>query len=167
MVATQFLVRNRHCNVWYGRIVIPSKLREHFNGKRELRKSLGTSDRNRAKRLALEFWIECQNGFDRVNDTPAVFVGTGVSTVLRKLHKGKTDARRPLAGHAKQFAHENDYNACRRMGRTVYKTFVRRARRQASFSVARLNSRLLNQPRRNTRNHPFLVGWKNIHWPAI
>jgi len=69
MAATQFLIRNRHCNVWYGRIVIPLKLREHFNGKRELRKSLGTSDRNRAKRLALQFWIECQHGFDRLDDT--------------------------------------------------------------------------------------------------
>lgn len=70
MAATQFLIRNRHCNVWYGRIVIPQKLREHFNGKRELRKSLGTSDRKLAKRLALEFWIACQNGFDRLDDTP-------------------------------------------------------------------------------------------------
>ena len=69
MAATQFLVRNRHCNVWYGRIVIPLKLRDHFNGKRELRKSLGTSDRKSAKRLALEFWIECQNGFDQLDDT--------------------------------------------------------------------------------------------------
>ena len=68
MAATQFLIRNRHCNVWYGRIVIPLKLREHFNGKRELRKSLGTSDRTTAKRLALEFWIECQHGFDRLDD---------------------------------------------------------------------------------------------------
>lgn len=69
MAATQFLIRNRHCNVWYGRIVIPLKLREHFNGKRELRKSLGTSDRQAAKRLAMEFWIECQHGFDRLDDT--------------------------------------------------------------------------------------------------
>ena len=69
MAATQFLIRNRHCNVWYGRIVIPLKLREHFNGKRELRKSLGTSDRKAAKRLALEFWIECQHGFDQIDDT--------------------------------------------------------------------------------------------------
>ena len=45
MAATQFLIRNRHCNVWYGRIVIPLKLRKHFNGKRELRESLRTSDR--------------------------------------------------------------------------------------------------------------------------
>jgi hypothetical protein len=69
MAATQFLIRNRHCNVWYGRIVIPLKLRQHFNGKRELRKSLRTSDRTKAKRLALQFWIECQYGFDRLDDT--------------------------------------------------------------------------------------------------
>lgn len=69
MATNQFLVRNRHCNIWYGRIVIPLKLREHFNGKRELRKSLGTPERKAAKRLALEFWIECQNGFDQLDDT--------------------------------------------------------------------------------------------------
>jgi hypothetical protein len=60
MAATQFLVRNRHGNVWHGRIVVPLKLREHFNGKRELRKSLGTSDRAEAKRRALVFWLKCQ-----------------------------------------------------------------------------------------------------------
>jgi len=69
MAATQFLIRNRHCNVWYGRIVIPLRVRQHFNGKRELRKSLRTSDRTKAKRLALQFWIECQHGFDRLDDT--------------------------------------------------------------------------------------------------
>jgi len=80
MAATQFLVRNRHCNVWYGRIVIPLYLREHFNGKRELRKSLGTPDRTVAKRLALEFWLKCQHGFDELKesaDRKAKFDDTG------------------------------------------------------------------------------------------
>jgi hypothetical protein len=69
MATTQFLIRNRHCNVWYGRIIVPLKLRKHFNGKRERRKSLRTSDQTEAKRLALQFWIECQYGFDRLHDT--------------------------------------------------------------------------------------------------
>ena len=69
MAATQFLIRNRHCNVWYGRIIVPLKLRKHFNGKRELRKSLRTSDRTKAKRLALQFWLECQHGLDQLDDT--------------------------------------------------------------------------------------------------
>ncbi len=68
MAISQFLVRNRHCTVWYGRIVIPLKLREHFNGKREIRKTLGTSDRKAAKRLALQFWVNCQDGFDRLEE---------------------------------------------------------------------------------------------------
>ena len=114
MATTQFLVRNRHCNVWCGRIVIPLRIREHFNGKRELRKSLGTSDRKSAKRLALQFWIECQHGFDRLDDTPessftstAQFVSwmtedlTGKEKLLRmpphkkidKLLKGQADKR--------------------------------------------------------------------------
>ena len=68
MATSQFLIRNRHDNVWYGRIVVPLKLRACFNGKRELRKSLGTADKVQAKRQALEFWVECQNGFDRLKD---------------------------------------------------------------------------------------------------
>jgi len=66
MAQGQFLIRNRHCNQWYGRVIIPQTLREHFHGKREFRRSLKTSDKTTAKRRALEFWVECQNGFERI-----------------------------------------------------------------------------------------------------
>jgi len=97
MAATQFLVRNRHCNVWYGRIVIPLKIREHFNGKREIRKSLGTSDQNRAKRLALKFWIKCQDGFDLLKDNNALEASFGnTAQFLAWLPKELTGKETPL-----------------------------------------------------------------------
>jgi hypothetical protein len=59
MATSQFLVRNRHDNIWYGQIIVRLTLRACFNSKRELRKSLGTADKVQAKRQALEFWAEC------------------------------------------------------------------------------------------------------------
>ena len=67
MASQQFLIRNRHQNQWYGRVIIPVSLREHFNGKRELRKSLGTSSKRKAKCLSLSFWLQCQTGFARLS----------------------------------------------------------------------------------------------------
>lgn len=66
MAQGQFLIRNRHCNQWHGRVIIPKTLREHFNGKREFRRSLKTSDKTTVKRRALEFWVEWKNGFERI-----------------------------------------------------------------------------------------------------
>lgn len=66
MALSQFLVRNRHQNIWYGRVIVPSDLRSLFNGKRELRRSLGTTDKTEAKRQATAFWLECQKGFERL-----------------------------------------------------------------------------------------------------
>ncbi len=67
MATSQFLVRNRHHNIWYGRVIVPLDLRPQFNGKRELRKSLGTTDKIVAKRQATAFWLECQHGFDQLS----------------------------------------------------------------------------------------------------
>ena len=69
MASSQFLIRSRHQTVWYSRVVIPTSLRKHFNGKRELRKSLGTSDKVLAKRQSLAFWLECQRRFDYLNNS--------------------------------------------------------------------------------------------------
>ncbi len=44
-----------------------------------------------------------------VTDTPAVLVRAGMAAVLGELHQGKINGRRPLARHAKQFAHGRDY----------------------------------------------------------
>ena len=63
---SQYLIRNRHSNQWYGRVVIPTLLRGQFNGKREVRRSLQTANKTIAKRRALEFWLECQNHFERI-----------------------------------------------------------------------------------------------------
>lgn len=63
---SQYLIRNRHSNQWYGRVVIPTLLRDQFNGKREVRRSLQTSNKTIAKRRALEFWLKCQNQFERI-----------------------------------------------------------------------------------------------------
>lgn len=68
MASSQFLIRSRHQTVWYSRVIIPVPLRERFNGKHELRKSLGTSDKAVAKRQSLVFWLQCQEGFDRLNN---------------------------------------------------------------------------------------------------
>lgn len=79
MALSQFLVRNRHQNIWYGRVVVPLELRAQFNGKRELRKSLGTTDKRIAKRQATAFWLECQLGFERLSGEavePPVFETT-------------------------------------------------------------------------------------------
>ena len=64
MAQGHFLVRNRHHNTWYGRVVIPQMLRAFFNGRRELRHSLKTTDKQLAKRLSRLFWVQCQQGFD-------------------------------------------------------------------------------------------------------
>lgn len=65
-----FLVRNRHQNAWYGRVIIPLKLRPLFGERRELRLSLGTPDKQRAKRLSRLFWVQCQSGFEKLEDGP-------------------------------------------------------------------------------------------------
>ena len=64
MAISQFLVRNRHQNIWYGRIIIPTELRRLFYGRRELRRSLKTLDKSVAKRQATALWLNCQHGFD-------------------------------------------------------------------------------------------------------
>ena len=66
MAKSQFLIRNRHNNVWYGRVIIPGALRAHFNGKCEIRRSLKTADKRAAKKRALEFWVYCQTEFVRL-----------------------------------------------------------------------------------------------------
>ncbi len=71
MAKGQFLVRNRHNNSWYGRVVIPASLRAHFNGKREIRRSLKTTDKTLAKQLSLEFWLTCQRQFDQIKQNKA------------------------------------------------------------------------------------------------
>lgn len=63
---SQYLIRNRHSNQWYGRVVIPTLLRDQFNGKREVRRSLQTSNKTIAKRRALAFWLQCQERFERI-----------------------------------------------------------------------------------------------------
>ncbi|MEH6575649.1 MAG: DUF6538 domain-containing protein [Amphritea sp.] len=67
-----FLVRNRHQTTWYGRVVIPSSLRPYFNGRRELRRSLSTADKQYAKRLSRCFWLQCQAGFERLKQQPSL-----------------------------------------------------------------------------------------------
>ncbi|MCP5347357.1 MAG: site-specific integrase [Gammaproteobacteria bacterium] len=62
-----FLVRNRHQLNWYARVIVPLSVRHHFAGKRELRVSLKTTDKTRAKRLSRLFWVQCQQGFDRLS----------------------------------------------------------------------------------------------------
>lgn len=63
-------MRNRHSNIWYGRITIPIHLRIHFAGKREIRLSLATADIKEAKKHALQLWLRCQFGFDLLQDDP-------------------------------------------------------------------------------------------------
>ena len=64
MATAQFLVRNRHQNIWYGPVVIPHSIRPLFQGQREIRQSLATADRKLAKKRALQFWVNCQQGID-------------------------------------------------------------------------------------------------------
>jgi len=64
-----FLVRNRHAHHWYGRVIIPTHLRHHFAGKRELRLSLNTANKSLAKRHSRHFWLHCQQGFDLLATT--------------------------------------------------------------------------------------------------
>ncbi|MBL4711635.1 MAG: hypothetical protein JKX75_03905 [Gammaproteobacteria bacterium] len=66
MAQGHFLVRNRHQNTWYGRVVVPLALRPLFNHRRELRHSLHTPDKQRAKRLSRLFWVQCQSGFEQL-----------------------------------------------------------------------------------------------------
>jgi len=72
MAQSQFLIRNRHNNTWYGRVIIPQSLRLYFSGKRELRHSLDTSNKNHAKRRSLQFWVQCQAGFERLQHQSAL-----------------------------------------------------------------------------------------------
>lgn len=72
MAQCQFLVQNRHQNTWYGRVIAPQSLHFYFSGKRELRRSLSTTDKTSAKRLALDFWVQCQAGFDHLYHSPVM-----------------------------------------------------------------------------------------------
>jgi len=49
-------------------VVIPILLRPLFDGKREVRRSLQTSNKTIAKRRALAFWLQCQTNFERVQE---------------------------------------------------------------------------------------------------
>ncbi len=55
MATNQFLARNRHQNQWCGRVIIPQRLRYCFSGRRELRRSLKTSDKTRANSFPRNF----------------------------------------------------------------------------------------------------------------
>ena len=66
MSGKHFLARNRHNNIWYGRVVIPHALRPCFNGQKEIRLSLRTSDKKKAKFLSMELRVQCQKGFERL-----------------------------------------------------------------------------------------------------
>ena len=68
MAGSHFLVRNRHNNIWYVRIIIPAALKVQFNNKREFRRSLKTTNKQEAKKLSFAFWVACQNGFDQLID---------------------------------------------------------------------------------------------------
>lgn len=70
MAKHPYLVRNRHNNIWYGRVVIPVHIRIHFGGKREIRLSLATADIKEAKKSALQLWLRCQFGFDLLLHDP-------------------------------------------------------------------------------------------------
>ena len=66
MAHGHFLIRNRHQQNWYGRVVIPQALRPVFNHRRELRLSLKTPDKQQALRRSRHFWLQCQFGFERL-----------------------------------------------------------------------------------------------------
>ena len=68
--SSHFLVRNRHNNIWYVRIVIPIALKMQFNNKREFRRSLQTTNKHEAKKLSFAFWLKCQFGFDQLIGHP-------------------------------------------------------------------------------------------------
>jgi len=93
MAQGQFLIRNRHNNRWYGRVVIPSSLRDHFNGKCEFRRTLNTTDKTTAKRRALEFWVECQKGFEALSQSPTVDAVAHISDRMTGLSMKKKDRR--------------------------------------------------------------------------
>jgi len=40
----QFLIRNAIPTKWYGRVIVPQTLREHFKGTRKFRRSLKASE---------------------------------------------------------------------------------------------------------------------------
>jgi|GEM_PF-6872179 len=88
---SQYLIRNRHSNQWYGRVVIPILLRPLFDGKREVRRSLQTSNKTIAKRRALAFWLQCQTNFERVqqNGNSVVNIPKLIRTtdILGRLHE--------------------------------------------------------------------------------
>lgn len=63
MSTPQCLMRNRHGSAWYARIHIPRHLRPLLNGRTEVRKSSGTTDKRQASRFAVLFWAECQAFF--------------------------------------------------------------------------------------------------------
>ena len=89
MAHGHFLVRNRHNNNWYGRVVIPRPLRPVFNNRREIRQSLGTPNKQRALRISCEpnncpgcFGYNARRGLNDYNST--------LSPPMR--HSGRTSA---------------------------------------------------------------------------
>ncbi len=61
-----FITKNRH-GTYYFRLVIPKELKGFFPaGQREIRRSLGTTSRKEAIRLARIFWTATILGFDEM-----------------------------------------------------------------------------------------------------
>lgn len=66
-----YLTRSRHRTTWYARIVIPHDLRDAYNQRREIRKTLDTPCKVTARRRAMQLWLAYQQVFDALRNGQA------------------------------------------------------------------------------------------------
>lgn len=91
-----YLSKSRHGTIFYARITIPLSLRHHFGGKREFRISLKTPCKVKAKRFALDLWLNFQVVYDALRDGHSlnnIHVPHGVLAALKidkKTHENTT-----------------------------------------------------------------------------
>lgn len=67
-----YLTRSRHRTNWYARIVIPHDLRDAYDHRREIRKTLDTPCKVTARRRAMMLWLEYQQVFDSLRNDQRV-----------------------------------------------------------------------------------------------
>jgi len=81
------IVLQRKC--WYARLTIPSELRPHYNGKRELKTTLKTSDRKVAEFKAMRLIGDWKLQFDAMRGNPSA--SQALAAAILPYPEGKTN----------------------------------------------------------------------------
>jgi hypothetical protein len=117
MSSPDFMCKNRH-GIYYARFVIPKSLRQHFDDRKEIRRSLGTDSRKLAIKKARAFRVLFENIIDRLTipneqmKTKLItFVDLNLNTVTVDTGNHKDDAEiynliKPLESESEKLIRE-------------------------------------------------------------